>query len=278
MDHQSAGDADEPARPRNRILALLPVDEFEGLRPALERVRLETRQVVVDVGAPIEHVYFPETAVVSIVSVMPDGSAVETATVGHEGMVGIPVFLGAGSMAAQAFAQVPGDALRMSAGDLRAEVRRGGVLPDVLGRYTQALFTHVAQSSACNRLHPVEQRCARWLLATHDAVGADSFEMTHLFLSQMLGVRRATVTEVAGRLQNAGLIEYGRGRIRVVDRPGLEAAACECYGIIRSEFARLMDGGAYPSPLDGVAVTEGGMSVAGDGTPRGDAEGEARAG
>jgi CRP-like cAMP-binding protein len=268
MDHHAAGGADESARPRNRILALLPAEELEGLRPALERVRLETRQVVFDVGAPIEHVYFPETAVVSLVSVMPDGSAVETATVGHEGMVGIPVFLGAGSMAGQAFAQVPGDAYRMSAGDLRAEVGRGGVLPEVLGRYTQALFTHVAQCSACNRLHPVEQRCARWLLTTHDAVGADAFEMTHLFLSQMLGVRRATVTEVAGRLQDAGLIEYSRGRMAVVDRAGLEAAACECYGIVRAEFARLLDGGAVPSPLDGVVVSEGGMSRAGEGEPR----------
>lgn len=242
MERESAGGADESARPRNRILALLPAEEMEGLRPALERVRLETRQVVIDVGAPIEHVYFPETAVVSIVSIMPDGSAVETATVGYEGMVGVPVFLGAGSMAGQAFAQVPGEAYRMSAGDLRAEVRRGGVLPDVLGRYTQALFTHVAQSSVCNRLHPVEQRCARWLLQTHDRVAADEFLLTQEFLATMLGVRRVTVSEVAHRFGEQGLISYTRGRITIVDRPGLERASCSCYRHLNEQVAALYDG------------------------------------
>lgn len=254
--------------PRNRILAALPADELERLGPQLELVELELREVLIDPNQVIGDVHFVEDGVVSIVGVMADGSAVETATVGHEGMVGLPVFLGAESMPAQAFAQIPGRAYRMSAAALRDEVRRGGALAALLGRYTQALFTLVAQSSACNRLHPVEQRCARWLLMSHDRVGRDTFELTHLFLSQMLGVRRATVTEVAGELQRRGLIDYTRGRITILDRPGLERAVCECYGIVAAEFARLLDGGRVASPLDGVAVSEGGMSTAGEGAPR----------
>jgi hypothetical protein len=146
-------------------------------------------------------------------------------------------------------------------------VRRGGALSRLLGRYTQALFTLVAQSSACNRKHTVDQRCARWLLMTHDRVVGDTFELTQLFLSQMLGVRRATVTEAAGQLQARGLIEYTRGRMTIVDRPGLEAAACACYGIIRAEFARMLDGVELPSALDGVHASEAGLTTAGDGAP-----------
>lgn len=253
---------------RNRILAALPAAERERLRSALEPVDLEVRQVVIDLHQVISHVYFVEEGVVSILGVMEDGSAVETATVGNEGMVGLPVFLGAASMAGQAFVQVPGHGYRMTAAALREEVRRGGALAELLGRYTQALFTLLSQNSACNRLHPVEQRCARWLLLTHDRVGSESFELTHLFLSQMLGVRRATVTEVAGVLQERGLIEYSRGTITIADRPGLEAAACECYRVIASEFDRLLEGGRrVASPLDGLVVSEGGKSVLGDGAP-----------
>lgn len=256
--------------PRNRILAALPANELERLGSQLELVELELKEVLIDPNREIGDVYFVEDGLVSILGVMSDGSAVETATVGHEGMVGLPVFLGAASMAAQAFAQVPGRAYRLSASALREEIGRGGALAALLGRYTQALFTLVAQSSACNRLHPVEQRCARWLLMTHDRVGRDTFELTHLFLSQMLGVRRATVTEAAGELQRRGLIDYTRGRITVVDRPGLERAACECYGVISAEFARLLDGGGghTASPLDGVSISEDGKSTAGEGVPR----------
>jgi CRP-like cAMP-binding protein len=248
---------------RNRILAALPAEVLERLRPALEPVELELGLVVAEPNRPIEHVVFPEEGIVSIVGVLADGSAVETATVGREGMAGLPVFLGAGSMAGQAFVQVPGHGHRMPAAALREEVSGGGVLFELLGRYTQALFTMLSQSSACNRKHPVEARCARWLLLTHDRVDGDAFLLTHLILSQMLGVRRASVSEAAARLQEAGLIEYGRGRLTILDREGLERAACECYAIIRSEFARLVDGVAMPSPLDGVRATvsreEGGM-------------------
>lgn len=256
-----------PLTPRNRILAALPPDERERISPSLERVRVEHGHVLFEPGRPVEHVFFPENSVVSIVSLMADGSAVETATVGLEGMVGLPVFLDADSMAAQAFAQVPGFGYRMPAKALRDEVRRGGALVERLNRYTQGLLTLVSQSSACNRVHEVEKRCARWLLMTHDRVDGDAFDLTHLFLSQMLGVRRATVTEVAGKLQRMGLIEYTRGRITVVDRAGLETASCECYGVIRSELARLTGGEAYANPLEGMRVSVGGKSVAGAGAP-----------
>ncbi|HEU4457191.1 MAG TPA: Crp/Fnr family transcriptional regulator [Longimicrobium sp.] len=257
------------AAPRNRLLAALPPDELRRVLDRLEPVELELRKVVVEPNRPIEHVHFVESGIVSIVSLMADGSAIETATVGNEGMVGLPVFLDAGSMAAQAFVQVAGHGYRMAAADLREEVRRGGALAGALGRYTQALFTLLAQASACNRKHTVDERCARWLLLTHDRAGGDTFELTHLFLSQMLGVRRASVTEVAGRLQAAGFIDYRRGRITVLDRPGLESASCECYAIIRAEFARLLDGASLPSPLDAVTPTgDDGKTETGDGAPR----------
>ncbi|HEV2146983.1 MAG TPA: Crp/Fnr family transcriptional regulator [Longimicrobiaceae bacterium] len=244
---------EEAPRPpfRNRILAGLPEEVLERLRPALEPVELKLGQVVAEPNRPIGHVVFPEEGIVSIVAVMLDGSAVETATVGSDGMAGLAVFLGAGSMAGEMFVQVPGHGHRMAADVLRAEVSGGGVLFDLLGRYAQALFTMLSQSSACNRKHPLDARCARWLLLTHDRVDGDAFHLTHLILSQMLGVRRATVSEAAGRLQAAGLIEYSRGRLTILDRPGLERVSCECYAIIRSEFARLVEGVEWPSPLDG---------------------------
>ncbi|HEX6037965.1 Crp/Fnr family transcriptional regulator, partial [Longimicrobium sp.] len=253
--------------PRNRILAALPPDEWERVRASLERVPLPFRTVLFEPNQAIAYVYFPEDAVVSILGIMEDGSAVETGTVGNEGMVGVPVFLGAMQMAGQAFAQVSGTAWRMPAGALREETRRGSTLARLLGRYTQALFTLVAQSSACNRKHGTEQRCARWLLMTHDRVGGDTFELTQLFLSQMLGVRRATVNETATALQARGLIRYVRGRVTIMDRAGLEAAACPCYDVIRAEFARMLEDAVPPSLLDDVRVSEAGMSTAGDGAP-----------
>lgn len=252
----------------NRILASLADEELRRLRCVLEPVELGLRQVLVEVNREIEQVYFVEEGVVSVVAVMEDGSAVETATVGNEGMVGLPVFLGALSMSGQAFVQVPGRALAMPAGVLREEVREGKMLGRMLGRYTQALFTMMSQSSACNRLHPAQERCARWLLMTHDRVEDDTFVLTHLFLSQMLGVRRATVTEVAGALQKRGLIEYSRGKIRVIDRPGLEAASCACYRIVTSEFARLLGGRRAASPLEKGMGSADGETTLGEAAPR----------
>ena len=260
-----------PPPPGNRLLAALPAREFKRLQPHLERVALEFKQILFEVDVPIQHVFFPEDAVISILGVMPDGSAVEVATAGREGMVGLPVFLGSTSAFAQAFAQVPGHAWRMSAGALREHSQRsGGALRALLERYTQALFTQVSQGSACNRLHSLEERCARWLLMTRDRVGADAFPLTQQFLSQMLGVRRAGVSEVASTLQDEGLIRYSRGTLRILDPKGLEASACECYGIIRREFDRLLDGGETRGPPSGMAsrTSHAGRSTVGDGSPR----------
>jgi len=251
--------------PRNRILAALPADELERIQPRMEPVELPLRKVLIDPNRPIQHVYFVEEGVVSMLGVMKQGTAVETAIVGTEGMVGVPVFLGTDRMAGQAFTQVSGHALRMRVEDFRAALARGGVLPVLLGRYTQALMTLLSQNSACNRVHSAQQRCARWLLLTADRAGRETIDLTHLFLSQMLGVRRATVTEIAGALQAGGLIEYTRGRITIVDRPGLEAACCECYGVVVSEFDRLLAGGTIRSPLDEVEVSRDGITTAGAG-------------
>ena len=250
------------ARARNWILAALPSAEYKRLALHLERVPLELRQLVFDHDEPIEHVYFCESAIVSVVSMMSDGTAVETATVGNEGMVGLPVFHGVDRTAAQAFCQIPGDALRMTTSAFRAELRHHGALGSLLGRYAEAMFTQVAQSSACNRVHPMRERCARWLLTTHDRVGGDEFPLTHRFLAQMLGVRRATVTEAAGSLQEAGLIEYRMGTLRILDRRGLEAASCECYAIIRRAFGDLLGGHVPASPLAGVRSSKDGKSQA----------------
>ncbi|HEX6909164.1 MAG TPA: Crp/Fnr family transcriptional regulator [Longimicrobium sp.] len=253
---------------KNRILTALPPDELARIEPALEWVELPLRKVVIDPNRPIRHVYFVEEGVVSMLGVMEDGTAVETATIGREGMVGLPLFLGTDRMAAQAFTQVSGHAYRMEADAFREELARDGTLPVLLGRYTQAILTLVSQNSACNRVHTAEQRCARWLLLTADRAGRETVDLTHLFLSQMLGVRRATVTEIAGGLQARGLIDYSRGRITIVDRAGLVAASCECYRVVLSEFDRLLGRGTIPSPLDAVEVSQDGMSTAGAGAPQ----------
>jgi CRP-like cAMP-binding protein len=224
----------------NRLLDLLPAADRRRLLDHMELVELDLRQPVYEPGKPIEYVYFPLTTVISMLAVMDDGQAVEVATMGNEGMAGLPVFLGATSSPDRAFAQVPGRALRMPAGDFRELANGAGTVQGLLQRYTQAFFVQLAQGAACNRLHSTDQRLARWLLMTHDRVGQDQFPITQEFMAQMLAVRRATVTEAAGRLQQAGLITYSRGIITILDRPGLEAVSCECYRIISDEHARLL--------------------------------------
>ena len=257
-----------PESPRNRILASLPQAEYESLRPELELITLDIRDLVYDVGRLIDRVLFVETGVISIISIMADGSSVETATVGYEGMVGLPVYLDSDRSATQAFCQVPGKSLSIPADAFRRVVNERTMLRSTLNRYAQALFTQVAQASACNRLHPVRERCARWLLQTHDRVGSDDFPLTHDFLSQMLGVRRATVTDAVGGLQKQGLIDYAYGRVRILDRAGLERASCECYAIVRSEYDRLLEGRKTPSPLDGVVASSAGKSTLNNGSSR----------
>ncbi|MGI4830612.1 MAG: Crp/Fnr family transcriptional regulator [Janthinobacterium lividum] len=200
------------------------------------------KHVIFSRNAPIENVYFPIGAVISEVAVMENGTSIEVATTGREGMVGLPAFLGANSTVFSAFVQVPGEALRMSVADLRAETADGGPLSRILLRFANAHLVQVGQGAACNQLHSVRQRCARWLLMTHDRVGRDEFALTHEFMCQMLGVRRATVTEIAGALQHEGIIRNHRGRFTIVDRSALETVTCECYWVIRQEFQQMMKG------------------------------------
>jgi CRP-like cAMP-binding protein len=228
-------------RPKNRLLAALPDEDFRRLLPYLKTVPIRSRQVLHKNGEPLRAVYFPNGGVASITTMLLDGTMVEAATVGDEGMVGIEAFLGADALApGEALMQVPDtNAEMMSVEDFRREVGEHGALHDLLGRYTQVVIAQMMQSTACNVMHQVQQRCARWLLMTHDRMHEQDFTLSHEFLAVMLGVQRPTVSVVAGTLQEAGLIRYKHGRVTVRDRQGLEAASCECYAIIRSHFDRL---------------------------------------
>ena len=233
------GSTSPDASRANRILAALDDGARERLfaRGAIEPLALKTEIHLP--GDALTHVYFPLSGIISILSMAGDAS-IEIATVGSEGVVGLGAFLGDASMPWRVIVQVPGEALRVEVEHLQREIERNGTLRLMLGRYTQALLVQVAQSAACNRLHPVDERCARWLLASHDRVDAETFPVTQEFLAQMLGVRRASVTVAAGVLQKAGMIRYSRGKVRILDRAALEAAACECYRITRDEYARLL--------------------------------------
>ncbi|HVC03842.1 MAG TPA: Crp/Fnr family transcriptional regulator [Candidatus Acidoferrales bacterium] len=198
-------------------------------RPA----HLVVKTVLFDPGQVIRSVYFPIDGVISLVTPLADGNIVEVATIGNEGLVGVPLVAG-GSLAVRAISQVGGRTLRMDATTFIAELDHLPVFRRLIQRYVQALFGQISQAAACNRLHSNEERLSRWLLMSHDRVGVDAFPITHEFLGQMLGSRRATVTLSAGLLQAAGLIRYHRGRVTIVDRVGLEGVACECYGIIKA--------------------------------------------
>lgn len=224
----------------NKIVAALPREEYKRLLPYLEPVSLSLKKYLYQSQALIEYVYFPNSGVVSMLNVMEDGGTVEIATVGNEGMVGIPVLLGADCAPAETLVQVPGDAVRMKADVFKSQVIPGTPTHNLLLRYTQALMSQLSQSVACNRLHSVEERCCRWLLQTRDRVESDEFPITQEFLSQMLGVRRASVSEVAAILQKAGLIRYHRVKMQIIDQKGLESGSCECYHVIKQEYARLL--------------------------------------
>ena len=226
----------------NHLLSMLPHESLARLQPHLEPVAVTFKQAIYASNEPISHVYFPCSAVFSLILALEGGAVVEIATVGNEGMLGVPAFLGAGSFPGEVFCQIPGRALRMPTEVLLRETATGGPLHDVLQRYTQALMNLISQSAACNRAHAIDERCARWLLMTHDRVGADRFPLTQQFMAQMLGVRRAGVSAAASILQRAGFIRYSRGVITVTDRSGLESAACTCYQIVRDEFERLLSG------------------------------------
>ena len=224
----------------NRLLAALPGEVYGRLRSALEPVAFGLGDVVYEVGRRMEHIYFPTSSVVSLIYTMEDGATAEMGLVGNEGVVGIALFMGGDTTPNQAVAQVAGGALRMKAQAMLEEFRRGGPFQLALLRYTQALITQISQTAVCNRLHPVEQRLCRWLLLTRDRLPSDEILMTQEFIAHMLGVRREGVTAAAHHLQEAGLIRYARGHITILDRKGLEAAACECYRVVKDEFDRLL--------------------------------------
>ena len=232
--------APDQAPVRNRLLGALPPSEIALLTPYLERVSLEQRAQLFAPEQPIAHVYFPDTAVISLVSRLEDGRSVEVGTAGSEGMAGLSLFLAEDTSSFEAFAQIAGTAHRMDAKEFVRLAATSEALHRMLLRYTQAFLTQVAQTAACNGAHLVEERCARWLLMTSDRVDGDEFALTHEFLAFMLGVRRAGVTVTMRALQDAGIIAYGRGRIGIVDRAALEAVSCECYRVVRDHFERLL--------------------------------------
>ena len=220
----------------------LPQDDLDALTPELETVALETRQIVAQPREPVDRVYFPQSGVISLLTVAEEGGSVEVTTIGNEGMVGVATFLGATLSTTQAITQVAGTSLAMDTDRFLAVARESTALQQTLLRYAASLLAELSQNAACNRLHTNEERLARWLLLSHDRVGSDEFPMTQEFLGQMLGVRRATVTIAAGVLQQAGFIRYRWGKITIADRAGLEGAACECYRVTRAEDERLLGG------------------------------------
>jgi CRP-like cAMP-binding protein len=224
----------------NWVLGAVPQGERDRLLARMERVRIEPKQIAYDVEQPIQHVYFPLSGMFSILAIADPRRVIEVAVVGNEGVVGVPVFLGAADTPGRAVCQIPADALRMPADAFRDEVQSAGPLHGAVRRYAQALFDQTAQTAICNSTHAIEERCARWLLMTHDRVGADTFVATQETLARMLGVQRSTVNGAAGKLQDAGLVGYARGRITIRDRAGLEAASCGCYRIIHRALARLL--------------------------------------
>lgn len=230
-------DAEQPA---NRLLGLLSKDDYEALRPHLQRQELEYRQSLYRADRKLDFVYFIETGVGSLVNTMSNGQAAEVGTIGNEGLVGLPLVLGDDRAPTSVYVQVPGIGLRMKAGQFKKELAQSATMQVVMLRYAHALFNQVAQSAACNHFHALEQRCCRWLLMTRDRMQSDDFMLTQEFLAMMLGVQRQGVSIAAGSLQRAGLITYKRGNIKIFDVTGLKKRSCECYAVSKKEFDRLL--------------------------------------
>lgn len=225
--------------PRNRLLAAMPREPLGQILPTLTHVDLSSGMVIYEPQVPIRYVYFVLTGIISLVSEMREGT-VEVGTVGCEGMTGIPIVLAADTMPSRAFVQVPGEALRMTAEDLLRGMEEVPTFRRLVYRHVLALYDQTAQHAACNRLHALEERCARWLLMTHDRVEGDVLLLKQQFLAEMLGVHRPAVTLAAGALQKAGIIRYSRGKVTVLDRAALEAASCECYSIVTRRMEELL--------------------------------------
>lgn len=234
---------------RNDILRALLNSEYKHLSPKLEQIDLKRDEIIYQADQRIDYVYFPETAVVAMMDTVEDGGTVEVGIIGHEGMVGINIFLGCLVTPDRAVVQISGSAMRMKTIDLRTELRFGSPLQRLLLRYTQALLAIISQSVACSQHHSIAQRVARWLLTMHDHAESNAFEMPQESIATMLGVRRVSITEAAGKLQSAGLITYRRAHIHICDEAGLKKKACECYRFIRRQFDGLLSD--VPSVLSG---------------------------
>jgi CRP-like cAMP-binding protein len=224
----------------NRLLGLLLPRDYQRLRPHLHRIPLEYRQSLYRANRPIEFVYFIESGVGSLVNTMKNGDAAEVGTIGNEGVVGLPIVFGDNRAPTNVYVQVPGAGLRMRATQFKKELARSASMQAVMLRYAHAFFNQVAQSAACNQFHSLQQRCCRWLLMTHDRMQSDEFLLTQEFLAMMLGVQRTGVTIAASALQRAGLIRYTRGNVTILHRRGLMYRSCECYGVSKREFDRLL--------------------------------------
>ena len=229
-----------PDARRNHLLASLPADEWARWQPLLEWVELPLGKVMYESGRTLGHVYFPTTAIVSLLYVMENGSSAEIAVVGNEGVVGISLFMGGESTTSRAVVQSAGQGWRLRANVIKEEFNRSGPVMHLLLRYTQALITQMAQTAVCNRHHSLDQQLCRWLLLSMDRLAGNELKMTQELIANMLGVRREGVTESALKLQRLGLISYARGAIKVLDRPGLEARTCECYAVVKKEYDRLL--------------------------------------
>ena len=224
----------------NQLLDALPGDEYERITSGLETVSMNLGDVLYEPGMRLGYVYFPTTSIVSLLHVLADGASAEIAIVGREGVLGISLFMGGETTPSRAVVQSAGEGLRMNARRIKDEFARFGPLMHLLLRYTQALLTQMSQTAVCNRHHTVDQQLCRWLLLSLDRLSTNELEMTQELIANMLGVRREGVTEAAGNLQHAGLIRYRRGRIRILDRAGLEARSCECYQVVKKEYDRLL--------------------------------------
>jgi CRP-like cAMP-binding protein len=235
----------------NHLLRSFLAEERLRLSRTMRHATLPIGQVLCEPGERSDHVYFPTTCLVSYIYTTSDGATAEIALVGNDGVIGVPSFLGGDTIPHRAIVQIGGDSLKVPAKVLREEFAKGGLLQEMLLRYTQALITQVAQTAVCNRLHSVEQRLCRWLLLCHDRIGGSEILMTQEYIASMLGGRRESVTVAAGHLQNAGLIHYSRGHIQIVNRQGLEAAACECYHVVERELSRLLEMGPIKASESG---------------------------
>ncbi len=222
----------------NRLLAALPTAEYKRLLPNLEKFALTYSTIIYEPDKPISHVYFPESGIISLLSAVTTRDTLEVGIVGKEGMVGLSVFLGVEISSNRAIVQGEGVAWRIPTSDFQTECARNGELSQRLKRFTHSLITQISQSAVCNRYHLIEARLARWLLMTQDRMESDNFQITQDFLSNMLGVRREGVNKAATNLQSSQLITYTRGNLSVLNRPGLEAVACQCYGIIKKEYGK----------------------------------------